>query len=201
MGNVCRKSFLLILTFSTACFAQFPLSFGIKGGVPLTDAIQNTSATVSGSGVTASSTSKDYVIGPTVELRLPFHLAVEADALYRAVNVLETTSVRTGFAVDYKGDYGSWEIPVVAKYRFGFPVAKPYVEAGPSFRTTAAQPLARLSSDGFVLGLGVDFHLIVLHLSPEFRYTRWGSDSAPTFATTYISSNQNQVEFLVGLSF
>ena len=197
-----RNAFPSILFLSTACYAQFPLSIGIKGGVALTQDIQNTTGTVgAGLAVTAYSTSKDYIIGPMLDLRLPFRLGVEADALYRPFNIREYTSAPSIVAPDYSGAYGSWEFPVVAKYRFSFPIVKPYVDAGPSFRTTKAQPLRRISSDGFALGAGLDFHLVFLHLEPEIRYTHWAGDGAPTFATAFIRSNQNQAEFLVGLAF
>jgi hypothetical protein len=192
------RLFLSILLFSTTCSAQFPLSFGIKGGVPLTVSFQSSGAE---NGVIVTSSSKDYVVGPMAELRLPFHLAIEADALYRPLSLTQN-QVKLGQAVpSYSGDFGSWEFPIVAKYRFGFSLVKPYVEAGPSFRATSAQPLSRLSSDGVALGVGVDFHILLVHIEPEFRYTRWGGDSAATAATEFIRSKQNQVEFLVGLTF
>ena len=43
------------------------------------------------------SASKNYVVGPMVELNLPFGLAVEADALYRPLNV--TTETQSRFVV------------------------------------------------------------------------------------------------------
>jgi Outer membrane protein beta-barrel domain len=195
-----------ILLFSTACFAQFPLSFGIKGGVPLTDSFQQGGESRMFSyNVDVYSASKNYIVGPMVQLWLPFHLAVEADALYRPLNVTEYTSTPVG-AMTYQttsvsGNYGSWEFPVVAMYRFSFPIVKPYLEAGPSFRTASAQPLSRLSSDGATVGAGVDFHLLMLHIAPEFRYTHWSRDSAATAATEFVTSYENQVEFLVGLTF
>jgi hypothetical protein len=137
-------------------------------------------------------------------------LAVEADALYRPLNVvgfsetappLQPVQVYSRFG----GNYGSWEFPILAKYRFSFPVVKPYLEAGPSFRAGSAPPLSRLASDGVTVGTGVDLHLLFLHISPEIRYTRWASDSPTSpgspLAVTYVLSNQNQVEFLVGLTF
>lgn len=200
VSPLCTKLALSILIFSSASLAQLPLSFGIKGGVPLTDGLQNVTEPIPNGIVNTFSASKDYAIGPMVQLRLPFHLAVEADALYRPINVTGSPTV-PGEAASYKGDDGSWEFPIVAQYRFGWPLVKPYVEAGPSFRATSAIPLSRLSSDGVALGVGVDFHLLILHIAPEIRYTRWAGDSAPTTATEYVRSKQNQVEFLVGLMF
>ena len=194
------KLFISLLFFSTVGLAQFPLSFGIKGGVPLTDSLANTAESSPGFTVNSYSASKNYVVGPMVELRLPFHLGIEADALYRPISVVESSNP-VGLVPSFNGSDGSWEFPIVAKYRFGFPIVKPYVEAGPSFRSQNAQPLNRLSSDGVAIGVGVDFHLLLLHIAPEMRYTRWGSDSTASTVTQFIRSNQNQVEFLVGLTF
>lgn len=129
-----------------------------------------------------------------VELKLPFNLSVEADGLYRPYNA--TGSAGT---ITFNNTYSVWEFPVLAKYRFAFPIVKPYIEAGPSFRTGASAINHFISNNGFTVGGGVDVHAL-LHISPEFRYTHWGSDSSGTNPFTF-QSNQNQVEFLVGFSF
>jgi hypothetical protein len=54
------------------------------------------------------------------------------------------------------------------------------------------------TSTGIVIGGGVDIHPLFLHISPEVRYTRWTSQH---FASDVLSSNQNQVEFLLGITF
>ena len=69
-----------------------------------------------------------------------------------------------------------------------------------------SNPLGTLSGNpskntttGFVVGGGLDIHLLILHISPELRYTRWGAkhflDPNGGF-----SSNQNQAEFLLGIT-
>ena len=55
------------------------LSFGVKAGVPLNDALNGHS---NGGGLVSTSTDR-WLIGPTIELHLPFRLSFEADALYR----------------------------------------------------------------------------------------------------------------------
>jgi hypothetical protein len=77
---------------------------------------------------------------------------------------------------------------------------KPYVEAGPSFRT-GAQQLSYLSDTGVSAGVGADFRVPLVRLSPEFRYTHWSSDSAHAITAVPLASRQDQVEFLVGISF
>src|SRR5258708_39202810 len=41
---------------------------------------------IDGAGLRFCSTSKDYIVGPMMELGLPFHLSVEIDGLYRPLN-------------------------------------------------------------------------------------------------------------------
>ena len=66
------KLTLLSIFSSAAVFAQ-PVSFGVKAGLPLTDFID----TVSGSRTTVTSVTNRYIVGPTIELRLPFGFGVE----------------------------------------------------------------------------------------------------------------------------
>jgi hypothetical protein len=96
-------------------------------------------------------------------------------------------------------DIHSAEFPIPGKYRFlHTPVVKPYVEAGPIFRYVAARASC-LSNAGFAIGGGVELKLLVLKLSPEIRFSRWGSDAATSIPNAP-PSNLNQAEFLIGLS-
>lgn len=193
--------------------AQLPFSIGVKGGVALTDAYQsdtfsypNTLGTVV---IHNYSPTKDYLVGPFVELRLPFGLGVEADALYRELHFasggtgsgIPAGTSLVGFTGPYDQNSHAWEIPILAKYRFKFPIARPYVDAGPSFRTSQKFVSGTLSNHGFAAGAGVDIKALVLHISPEIRYTRWASDSIPVGTAAPPYSNLNQVELLVGISF
>jgi len=51
-----------------------------------------------------------------------------------------------------------------------------------------------------VMGVGLDIHALVIHLSPEIRYTRWGTEHFKLPNGSFLS-NQNQAEFLVGITF
>ena len=70
--------------------------------------------------------------------------------------------------------------------------------AGVTSRTPTE--LNQSTTTGFVLGVGLDVHALIVHISPEIRYTRWGAkhflDPNGSFG-----SNQNQAEFLVGITF
>ena len=72
------KPILLFLFGSSLILAQ-PISFGVKGGLPLTDFID----TVSGPSTNITQKTHIYIVGPTVELRLPGGFGIELDALYR----------------------------------------------------------------------------------------------------------------------
>ncbi len=207
-----KLAYLFLLT-TAAAFAQ-PFSFGVKGGVPLTDFV-NAAKT---QNFTATSSTDRYIVGPTVELRLPFGLGVEFDVLYRhfgygTVGGITTTST----AKDTTSS--AWEFPLLAKYRFKGKLFRPFVDAGVSWdklsgltqsvRSTVASVTSTTStplelnnstSRGFVMGGGVDIKVLLIHFSPEVRYTRWGSAHFVD-PIGLISSKQNQAEFLLGITF
>ena len=110
------------------------------------------------------------------------------------------------------------------KKRFSSGQIRPFVDAGLNFNkisglkqtiqsivsgqssnvTNSSKP-AELKNDfstGFVAGVGLELNLLFLKISPEIRYTRWGSERfSSVFSTGSLNSNQNQGEFLVGFSF
>ena len=209
------RSLLLCLFGSFAAFGQ-PISVGVKGGVPLTDFLE----TVSSGNVFVRSKTQRYIVGPTVELRLPAGFGVEFDALYRHFNYNATTSLANAVtSIDTTAN--AWEFPLLLKYRFPMKVVRPYVNAGVSWdklsgltqtvrrvvagvtgSTSSSNPL-ELNQDttrGFVMGAGIDIHALIIHISPEVRFTRWG---AQHFIDPggLLHSNLNQAEFLVGITF
>lgn len=214
-----KRILWLSLLVTTNAGAAGPLSLGIRAGVPLTDFFESVN---SGNFLVTSSTNR-YIVGPSLELRLPAGFGLEVDALYRRFNynssyglanfLLGTPNRTTGNA---------WEFPLLVKYRFSTPLIKPYVDAGLAFdtlsglkqtvvsvanpfgqtTTTNSNPneLKNSTTTGFVIGFGADIHAVVLHISPEIRYTRWGSPHF-TIPNGPVISNQNQAEFLVGFTF
>src|SRR5438552_2864068 len=138
-----RTSVFLLMTFAGCGLAQH-IGFGIKGGVRATDDILGS----------ATSDSARYVIGPMVELTLPLGFAVEANALYSHLgyrSVFNTALVSS----TVEASASSWQFPIVAKYKLGFPLVKPYVEAGYGPRHTSGSPTLAWPSTtthGFVMG-------------------------------------------------
>ncbi len=210
--------FLSLILFTCACAFSQPFSAGIKGGVPLTDFF----STVESGQISYTSVPNRYIIGVAAELRLPFGLGVEVDALYRHLNY-SSNSGTTGVTTVIQSantTANAWEFPLLAKYRFPGKFARPYVEAGVAFdtlqgltqtvrrtvsgnttttSTSSPSELQNNTTKGFVIGAGLDIH-VLLHIQPEIRYTRWGARHFfdPNGS---LQSNQNQAEFLVGITF
>jgi hypothetical protein len=192
------KLALCTVCFTGFTFAERPVSIGVKGGVPLSNAFSLSQFT-SGQAfepITSFSDSKNYIVGGFVELRLPLSISVEGNALYRPLNV----TTKSGSTTISSEDYSSWEFPILAKFHLPLPIVKPFIAVGPSFRT-ASSNLGDISNAGIAGGVGADIKIIVLRLSPQFLYTHWGSSTQPTSALNIPLSKQDQVEFLVGLSF
>jgi opacity protein-like surface antigen len=215
---------LILLAGAASAFAQ-PVTFGVRAGEPLTD-FASTVQSALGSGNNVSLNQRPYVLGPTVELRLPAGLGIELDALYRRQNysgTVVTTSYppATQTTTISSTSADAWEFPLLLKYRFGPKIVRPYVDAGFAWDTltglkqalrqtvatitnssTTSTPadLNKKGASGFVIGAGVDIHAVLVHISPEVRYTHWNSAHFSNPAGL-VESNQNQAEFLVGITF
>jgi hypothetical protein len=195
------KTLFLPLFAAAAAFAQ-PIGLGVKAGVPLTDFF----STVKSPNFGFNSNTKNYIVGPTLELRLPLGLGIEADALYRHIGYSATTA--TG-SESIKA--GSWEFPIMGKFRLPGKTLRPFVDAGFTFNTWSGLSGSVLSATGlkntptsttgkgFVAGAGLDIH-IGLHLQPEIRYTRWG-EARFMNPLNLVRGSQNQAEFLLGIGF
>ncbi len=192
-----RLLFAFTLLAASAAYPQ-SVSFGLKGGVPLSNALKvaNTS--------TYTSDRSPFVIGPVVELGLPLGIGVEADLLYRRLHYDSSTSRTTGQV---------WEVPILAKYRFPGALLRPFIGAGLSFRRFARIDQTTQSSStnqppevrgraaiGATVGAGLELHLPVVRLSSEIRYTRWGSTSIRA-TLGGLTTQLNQADFLLGITF
>jgi hypothetical protein len=183
--------FIVIAGLGAGLAQAQPFSAGLKAGVPLTDALSVQPSNPLGY---VESTGR-YIIGPFVEVRLPLGLSLEADALYRGFSF---NSFQGGVSA------GSWEFPVLAKYRLLPGPLRPYVEGGLVFsHLTAPQDAVQLihrNDYGIVLGAGLEIHALVLRISPEIRYEGFlfhNFDSPGHL----LESNRNQAMVLVGISF
>jgi hypothetical protein len=220
-----RYLFIVFLT-CCACAAQ-SIAVGVLGGGRLTDDVLSFPSPEA-NGVSAEAAfrleSRFYDVGPTIEIGLTHGFAVEFDALYHRQGFSYTFGHDTFYSTNRERD-NSWEFPLFLKCKLRFSPLNPFVEAGVAPRTisgkvaTASQlalstpgpfppfgpslPLSYSPTVGFVSGGGLQFNLGHLGLAPQVRYTRWAT--APvgglyySLGSTY-SSNQNQVDVLVGIS-
>lgn len=208
------KHLVAVLLFCLpSLFAAGPISFGVKGGTPLTDFVD----TATSSQRQFFSETQRYTVGPMVEVHLPFRLSVELDALYK-----EFSYGQFAFAGinPFETSGSQWEFPLVAKYRFSGGLLRPYIGAGASYRritdlsqvtnfltgngtSTTSNPseIRNRNNVGFVAEAGVELKVLFLRISPEFRFTRWGVNNFREGVTGLLETNRNQGEFLVGFTF
>jgi len=199
----------LLFFFAGACCAQH-LGVGVKGGIPVTTDIE-------GSG---TSESRRYLVGPMIEVRLPFGFGVEADALYRRFGYSTTFEFLSLASSVTRARANSWEFPIVAKYRWRLPcilagVAPRHVDgefANSGTNTNPTTGVRSFSSStgkldfvtgvGFVAGGGVEFGLGRIHVAPEVRYIRWKDPMFSDFGSRgyYLLVPQNEVQVLMGLT-
>jgi hypothetical protein len=188
-----RRCPALLFLFALPSHAQL-FSFGVIGGVPITSAY-----------TCITCYDRRYIIGPTAEVRLPFHLSIEVDALYR----------RNGFIIPgFRGSQtlsapvDDWQVPLLAKYEIKAGVLRPFVDGGVVYRHAGvASSSANLlsldhpNSAGIAVGGGLTVKLGILRLSPQVRYTHWPNPPLTIYELPYVFSTRNQADVLVGFTF
>jgi hypothetical protein len=135
-----------------------------------------------------------------------------------------SVSGAAGSVVNAATDADAWEFPLLLKYKFGGANAiaasvRPFVTTGASFRrltgvsqiknfvtgnsqnTSNPDELQDKNSTGFVIGGGLEIRALFLRISPEFRFTRWGTANFREGVSHLLETNQNQGQFLVGFHF
>lgn len=183
--TLCKCLVLAALVFSLPAAAQ-PFGVGVRIGSTLTNAISSAESE-------SIPNSANIVVGPYVEVRLPFGFSVEGDALF------------------YPGLYGNapsggsmWQFPILAKYKFLKGPIRPYIEGGPSFShvydVSTLPDILHSSNYGITLGGGVELKLFALRISPEIRYNGFVFTNIES-PLGFFKSNRNQAVFLVGLGF
>ena len=190
-------------------------SFGVKGGTPLSDTSRSAEIDdrFSGYGLWSLSTRR-YTVGGTFEVRVPFGLYVEVDALYKRTDTTQSAFFSPFFGSITRLAANSWEFPMLLKHRWNRRF-RPFAALGGTFRRiegfdTSVERFAYglnppysvyryridqpLTQGGIASGVGMLLLSIgPLKITPELRYTRWTSiDFLPT---------RNQVEVLMGLGF
>jgi len=189
----------LILLFLMALPGAAELvSFGVRGGLPLSEAFKFQRP--------YNARTKLYIVGPTFELHLPLRTSIAFDALYRRLDYDFTTPTAVAASTA-----NAWEFPVLFKYRLRTGLSRPYVGAGPSYnRITGATrllsgiarrnppELSRRTTGGLAMAGGLEIRALFLRVSPEIRYTR---RFAENFAAEQLRTNRNQLNLLLGITF
>lgn len=211
-----RISTILLATFLSATFAAAqPVSVGVKGGIPITDALE----TAQGNNAAYFTNTHRYVVGPTVEFHLPARFSLEVDALYRRLGFDYRVTSPLAFTATRAN---SWEFPVLIKFEITPGPVRPFIVAGATFRhITGVKQVRQVISGGtlgivevnnppefnkendigFTFGGGLTFKAGWVRISPELRYTRWGSESFRDPVNSLLHANRNQGDFLLGFTF
>jgi len=199
--------------FVLACLAvplqaQLPIGFGLKGGARLSDFTSDYSNSTVG-----QTTKQDhiYTIGPYAELRLPVGFSIEADLLYKKSGATLEAIANGTTSVSRQFNFDSFDLPILLKKRFGEKALffRPFLEGGIANRYSTGLPGSTSSTDpltagthggwqeGITLGGGVEFKVLLVKVSGELRWTRYGNISASTIPKI----SANQAEFLIGVGF
>ena len=157
----------------------------------------------------------NLIYGPAVEVRLPWSLGIELDALHKKLKYTKTTiEPLDQFIAETTAT--SWEVSMLLKkYLRRFGPLRPYGdvglslrhvsgqthldEFGPSFEppvgsqlvfsgTVPTEDLINTWSSGLALGGGVDIQRYSFHVTPEVRYTRWSNESFRNLGLSFTGS-------------
>jgi len=210
------KRLALVFLFVLSAASQ-SISVGVLGGVPLID------QTNTNGNPFNYDESRPYIVGPSVEARLPAGFVLEADALYQRVGNSFSyellSAIGTGFlettSLSQRTRANVWEFPLLGKYYFRRDSAwQPFVGTGFAFRTTGigeagAQTILNTNgvsstfpftdnfrSDlevGATVAAGIRYRMGRVALQPQVRYTRWGGSNSVL--------RRDEAAFFLGISF
>jgi len=176
------RYFFLLSFLTTASFGQ--ISWGLRGGVPLNEALEDFPGRF-----TFQTRPHHWVLGPTLEIRLPKRLGITFDLLYRRLQFDGPGGRQTG---------GEWEFPAMLRYRFGSGALRPFVAGGGSFNKITGITTPRSSVTGVVFGAGAEIKIPLLRIAPELRFTHKLDEN---ISLEGLRSRTNRILLLVGLTF
>jgi hypothetical protein len=157
-----------------------PLSGGFIGGSTLTNGFPPKNGF---DGLTSR------LAGVALDYRFSDRWSVEADVLYHPLILSEAA----------RATVVTWEIPVMAKYRFGSGASRPLVMAGPAFRVAGNRNSTHPSTFGVTAGAGWEIRAGRLTFEPALRYVRWQTDTPDEF--TPASTRHDQVEAMFAIRY
>ena len=161
---------LIILMAFIAVPAKSQLKFGVKGGLNISSVHLN-------SDILKADNVTGFQIGPMIETTIPLIVVgLDAAILYsqKGMDVKSETGTSTNVKTDYI------DVPVNLKWKFGLPIIKGYLAAGPyiGFRvggdkfweipgSVVGQVKAKNFSAGLNFGAGVE---LISHLQVGINY-------------------------------
>ena len=161
---------LIILMAFIAVPAKSQLKFGVKGGLNISSVHLN-------SDILKADNVTGFQIGPMIETTIPLvGVGMDAAILYsqKGMDVKSETGTSTNVKTDYI------DVPVNLKWKFGLPIIKGYLGAGPyiGFRvggdkfweipgSVVGQVKAKNFSAGLNFGAGVE---LISHLQVGINY-------------------------------
>ncbi len=196
--SMLMQKLALAFLFTLPVLGQ-PVAFGVVGGVPLVD------QTITGS--TIHDESRPYIIGPSLEVRLPAGFAIEADAVYQRLGTTLSYQLlpsvtplgASATALTNRLRANMWEFPILGKYYFRRSSSwQPFIGTGWALRfanihqagsetTVDANGVSNMFSfnDSFrsdlevgaAFAAGARYRLGRFAFSPQVRYTRWGGQN------------------------
>lgn len=189
------------------------LYFGVIGGTSATSDFQGRDTSTPADAFGNPANRFQYLTGPRslifgalVEGQLTEHFSIEANILHRP---MKATLVYTEFLAggvtnvytNQSTGVRAWEFPLLLKYTLPFWRSdgrlRPFLEAGPSFRTQEDAAGTEPSRFGVSVGAGAAFQWGRVRIAPTLRYTRWAQESIyPRYAT-----KPDQLEFLTSVAF
>lgn len=189
------------------------LHFGVVGGTNLTANFPATDITTPADAFGNPANRFQYLTGPRslifgalLEGRLSERFSIEANVLHRP---LKRTIIYTEFLpggvsnvfTNHSTAVRAWEFPVMLKYMLpslrSDSRMRPFLAAGPSFRTQEDASATEPSQFGVSVGAGAAFYLGKIRVAPTLRYTRWARESIyPRYAT-----KPDQIEFLTSVAY
>ncbi len=146
-----------------------------------------------------------FIWGGLLEVQLNSSFAIEANVLHRPLPGISIDSVFPAGGPTVTTRYNiptsnTWEFPVLLKWNLPAPLiggrVRPFLEGGPSFRTSQDDSSTLPSQFGITAGVGAAIHFGQLRVEPTIRYTRWQKDANfPNFPT-----KADQLEFLTSVA-
>ena len=190
---------ILVLTAVLAAGAQAQTTYGLKGGLALTN--------LTGDNTDGLNSKTGFMIGGFAAIPIGESMAIQPEVFYVEKGTKFDEVLENGSEVEAKLKLNYIDIPVLFKYTMAGESARPYFLAGPSigFKTSAKIKVQDESADfdyvkstdfGLVFGLGVNFQKFLI----EGRYGL-GLSNINDFPDDPDSIKNSAWNFLVGYTF